>query len=155
MLQIKTITAEGEELNIIRELFNDYQNELNEDLCFQGFENELKEPLKKYGLPKGALLLAYWNNHVAGCIALHDLGNDVCEMKRLYVKPEFRKHKIGQTLVMQVLDVAKQFGYTSMKLDTLQKLQPAIELYKKFGFKETTAYYQNPIEAVVYIEKIL
>jgi len=155
MLSIQSITTESAELDIIRQLFLDYQQELNEDLCFQSFEAELQHPLEKYGGAKGALLLAYWNNEVAGCIALCNLGNNVCEMKRLYVKPALRQHKIGQALAEEVLQQAKEKGYTTMKLDTLQKLSPAIQLYRKLGFTETTAYYHNPIAAVVYMEKTL
>ncbi len=155
MLTIQSITAEGEGLNMIRELFSEYQKELDENLCFQSFDDEMRDPLKKYAAPKGALFLAYWNDDVAGCIALKDLGNGSCEMKRLYVKPSFRKHKIGEALSIHLIAAAKGIGYTSMKLDTLQKLQPAIHLYKKLGFEETTAYYPNPISGVVYMEKTL
>lgn len=152
MLTIKAITTEGKELDIIRELFTAYQAELGEDLCFQSFEKELENPLKKYVMPGGLLLLAYWNNDVSGCIALQPLGNNACEMKRLYVKPSFRKHKIGKSLCLYLLKQAKQFGYDVMKLDTLQKLQPAIKLYRQLGFIETTAYYNNPISNVVYMQ---
>ncbi len=155
MLTIQSITAEGEELNMIRELFTEYQKELDENLCFQSFDDEVRDPLKKYASPTGVLLLAYWNNAVAGCIALKDIGDGFCEMKRLYVKPSFRKHKIGEALTRYLIEAAKNIGYNSMKLDTLQKLQPAIHLYKKLGFEETTAYYPNPISGVVYMEKTL
>lgn len=140
----------------IRTLFREYERELNEDLCFQSFEAELKNPLLKYGPPKGLLYIATWNEEVAGCIALLPLKEEgVCEMKRLYVRQQFRKHKIGKTLVEQLLNDASQLGHTKIKLDTLQKLQPAITLYKQYGFEETTAYYQNPLAGVVYMEKEL
>jgi putative acetyltransferase len=155
MLEIKAITSAGEELDIIRQFFKDYQAELAVDLCFQRFDAELLNPLKKYAPPSGALFLASWNREVAGCIALQDLGNRVCEMKRLYVRPPFRKHKIGEALVLQLLQTARELGYTTMKLDTLQKLQPAIMLYQKLGFHKTNAYYQNPNADVVYMEKML
>jgi putative acetyltransferase len=153
MLSIKPVIDEGQQLNIVRGLFKAYQQELNEDLCFQSFETELQDPFVKY--KSGAILLAYWDNEVAGCIALQELENGVCEMKRLYVKPSFRKHKIGEALSVKLIDLARQSGYTIMKLDTLQKLQPAIALYKKLGFEETTAYYTNPIKDVVYMQKTL
>jgi ribosomal protein S18 acetylase RimI-like enzyme len=86
---------------------------------------------------------------------MQDLGDNTCEMKRLYVKPGLRRHRIGEVLVVHLLGVAIQKGYAAMKLDTLQKLQPAIGLYKKLGFTATTAYYPNPIAGVVYMEKIL
>jgi ribosomal protein S18 acetylase RimI-like enzyme len=153
MLQLISIKEEGILMDEIRKLFRAYETELNEDLCFQSFEEELKDPLKKYGLPNGMLHIAKCNDEVAGCIALMPLKEEgACEMKRLYVRPAFRKHKIGKKLVEQLLNDAKQIGYTKMKLDTLQKLQPAISLYKQYGFVETTAYYENPLEGVVYME---
>lgn len=156
MLQLLLIKDEGEQMDTVRTLFREYETELNEDLCFQSFEEELKDPLKKYGAPKGVLYVAKWDHEVAGCIALMPLQEKgVCEMKRLYVRPAFRKHKIGKALVEQLLKDAKSIGYTKMKLDTLQKLQPAIQLYQKYGFTETTAYYQNPLPQVVYMEKMI
>jgi putative acetyltransferase len=156
MLKIIQVNKEGEELDSIRQLFSEYEKELNEDLCFQSFEEELKDPLKKYGDSMGILLLAYWNNDVAGCVALTPLKDEsVCEMKRLYVNPAHRKHGIGRLLVDELLKTAKEKGYTKIKLDTLQRLQPAIRLYESYGFVHTTAYYTNPISDVVYMEKIL
>jgi putative acetyltransferase len=162
MLQLIQIKEEGVLMDEIRKLFREYEMELNEDLCFQSFEEELKDPLKKYGPPQGVLYIVLWNDDVAGCIALMPLPPRIsttlsmsCEMKRLYVRPQFRKHKIGRALVEQLLLDAKQLGYTVMKLDTLEKLQPAIQLYKQVGFEETTAYYNNPIPTVVYMQKQL
>lgn len=149
-------------MNEIRTLFQEYEKELDENLCFQSFEAELKDPLKKYGSPKGVLYIAEWNDAVAGCIALTDISENistmlstVCEMKRLYVRPQFRKHKIGRAMVEQLMKDAEELGYKTMKLDTLQKLQPAITLYRQYGFTETTAYYENPLPGVVYMEKRL
>jgi putative acetyltransferase len=156
MLQIQLINEESVWMDEIRALFREYETELNEDLCFQSFEAELKDPLQKYGPPKGVLYLALWNNEAAGCIALMPLHEDgVCEMKRLYVRPSYRKNKLGKALVEQLLKDAIQLGYSKMKLDTLQKLQAAITLYKQYSFVETTAYYENPLTGVVYMEKDL
>lgn len=156
MLHIEHITTEGDKLDIIRNLFREYEKELDENICFQSFEAELNDPLKKYGPHSGDLLLAYWNNEPAGCIALTRMKEDgACEMKRLYVKPSFRKNKIGVMLVEKLLISAKEKGYTTMRLDTLQKLESAIRLYKNFGFKNISAYYNNPISGVVYMEKEL
>jgi len=131
MISIRHITEEGNELNIIRDLFRDYEKELDEDICFQSFEEELKDPLKKYGPPGGDILLAYWNHKIAGCIALTKLKEDrACEMKRLYVNPLFRKNKIGKILVEKLIASAKEKGYTAMRLDTLTKLEQAIRLYQ-------------------------
>ena len=159
MLNIKHITEEGTELEIIRQLFREYESELDENICFQSFEEELNDPLIKYGQPSGLLILAYWKNEpdsyrVAGCIAMTAMKEKgVCELKRLYVRPQFRKNKIGKELVEKIIEVAKKKNYSSMRLDTLSKLQPAISIYEKFGFKNISAYYDNPLDGVVYMEK--
>ena len=156
MLRIKHIIEEGKELNIIRDLFREYEKELNEDICFQSFEEELKHPLKKYGPPTGDLLLAYWEDEIAGCVALTKMKEpEACEMKRLYVKPSFRKNKIGRLLVEDLLNSAKERGYKVMRLDTFLKLEAAVHLYKQFGFENISAYYHNPLPGVVYMEKQL
>lgn len=154
MIRLEHITEANAELETVRQLFLDYQQELNADLCFQSFEAELKDPLKKYGPTTGSLLLAYYQDQPAGCIALQPLPEaGVCEMKRLYVVPSFRKFGIGRKLVQAILDDAKALGYHIMKLDTLDRLQPAIQLYKDFGFTDASAYYANPLEGVVYMQR--
>ena len=154
MIRLEHITEANAELETVRQLFLDYQQELNADLCFQSFEAELKDPLKKYGPTTGSLLLAYYQDQPAGCIALQPLPETgVCEMKRLYVVPSFRKFGIGRKLVQAILDDAKALGYHTMKLDTLDRLQPAIQLYKDFGFTDASAYYANPLEGVVYMQR--
>jgi putative acetyltransferase len=156
MLRIEPITTEGPALKRCRLLFSEYQQMLGEDLCFQGFEKELANPLLKYGPPAGLLYLAYWNDEVAGCIALQPLASaGVCEMKRLYVRLLFRRHEIGRMLCEELLKQAIALDYHTMKLDTLQQLQPAIRLYESLGFTHTTAYYHNPLPGVVYMEKQL
>ena len=156
MLRIKHIIEEGKELDVVRDLFREYEKELDEDICFQSFDEELKDPLKKYGPPGGDLVLAYWEEAVAGCIALTKMKDGMaCEMKRLYVRPEFRKNKIGRILIEELLMSAKERNYETMRLDTFEKLQPAVHLYKQFGFKNISPYYNNPLPGVVYMEKIL
>ena len=156
MLRIKHIIEEGKELDIIRDLFREYEKELNEDICFQSFEEEVKDPLKKYGPPSGDLMLAYSDDEVAGCIALMKMKEPgACEMKRLYVKPSFRKNKIGRLLIEDLLNSAKERDYKIMRLDTFLKLQSAMHLYQQFGFKNISPYYNNPLPGVVYMEKIL
>ena len=156
MLKIVLVNEEGPELEIIRQLFRDYEAELDENICFQSFEKELENPLIKYGGKSAGLWLAYYNNEVAGCIGLLPLAeNAVCEMKRLYVKPAFRKYGIGRALVELILEEARAKGHKTMVLDTLPKLQAAISLYKTYGFTERDAYYNNPLEGVIYLEKKL
>ncbi len=156
MIQLEHITETHAGLATVRQLFLDYQQELNADLCFQSFEAELKDPLKKYGAPHGSLILAYYHDQPAGCVALQPLTElGVCEMKRLYVVPAFRKYGIGRQLVQAIVDDANTLGYHTMKLDTLDRLQPAIQLYRQFGFTDASAYYANPLEGVVYMQKQL
>jgi ribosomal protein S18 acetylase RimI-like enzyme len=146
MLRIKHIIEEGKELDVIRDLFRAYEKELDEDICFQSFDEELKDPLKKYGPPSGDLILAYWEDEIAGCIALAKMKDaGACEMKRLYVKPSFRKNKIGRLLVEDLLSSAKEKNYKKMRLDTFLKLQAAVHLYQQFGFENISAYYNNPL----------
>jgi ribosomal protein S18 acetylase RimI-like enzyme len=161
MLSIIKVEEEGEALQECIELFKEYFEELNENLCFQNFDEELEDPLKKYGKPEGVLLLAYYDDVSAGCIALQSIKseghvvNEVCEMKRLYVKPVFRKNKIGEELVKILLEEANSKDYKKMVLDTLERLQPAIKLYHRYGFKNTSAYYANPLPGVVFMAKEL
>jgi GNAT superfamily N-acetyltransferase len=136
-------------------LFQAYAIELGANLGFQGFDKELASPLAKYGPPNGCLILAYWENEAVGCVAIQPLETGICEMKRLFVQPAYRKHKIGEALVEHILTKAKQIGYSTMLLDTLERLEPAIALYKKFGFTITQAYYSNPLPNVVYMRKSL
>ena len=156
MLRIQHVIQEGSELDRIRELFREYEKELNEDICFQSFEAELNDPLKKYGLPDGDLILDYWNDEVAGCIALTKMKDaGACEMKRLYVKPELRKNNIGRILIEELLNSAKERNYERMRLDTFEKMQAAVHLYTQYGFKNISAYYHNPLKGVMYMEKQL
>ena len=156
MLDIQKVTTEGPALESIKSLFKAYLGELNEDLCFQSFDSEIDNPLYKYSAPTGALFIAYYNAIPVGCIALQPLQEpQTCEMKRLYVDPEYRNLKIGDALVKALLQEAQSLGYTIMKLDTLERLQAAIKLYLKFGFETVTAYYDNPLPSVVYMQKKL
>ena len=156
MITIIKVIEEGKQLNEAIILFREYGKELGADLGFQSFEDELKNPLYKYGESTGSLLLAYWNNELAGCVALQSLQTaNACEMKRLFVRPAFRSNKIGDVLVNEIVKTAIHLGYENMKLDTLQRLQAAIHLYQKHGFIITTAYYENPLPEVVYMQKKL
>ena len=156
MLDIQKVTTEGPALESIKSLFKAYLGELNEDLCFQSFDTEIDNPLYKYSAPTGALFIAYYNAIPVGCIALQPLQEaHTCEMKRLYVEPQYRNLKIGDALVRALLQEAKTLGYTTMKLDTLERLQAALKLYLKYGFETVTAYYDNPLPGVVYMQKLL
>ena len=156
MLDIQKVTKQGSALESVKDLFKAYLEELNEDLCFQSFDSEIDNPLYKYSAPTGALFIATYHATPVGCIALQPLLEaHTCEMKRLYVVPEYRNLKIGDALVKSLLQEAQLLGYTTMKLDTLERLQAAIQLYQKFGFETVTAYYDNPLPSVVYMQKDL
>jgi ribosomal protein S18 acetylase RimI-like enzyme len=136
----------------IKTIFLEYAQSLNVDLCFQSFEEELADLKKLYAPPQGCILVATNDENLVGVVALKKIEESVCEMKRLYVKPDFRKFGVGRMLVKLLIERAKEKGYAKMKLDTLTILEPAIALYKSFGFGETTAYYHNPLADVVYME---
>lgn len=147
---IEATTAE--QIKIAADLFREYQQFLNVDLCFQGFEQELATLPGKYSSPEGAILLADHDGKIAGCVAVRLIKDDTCEMKRLYVKDEFQGFSAGRMLAEAVIKKAKQLGYKKMQLDTLQRLERAVGLYAKLGFKEIKPYYANPLNEVVYWE---
>lgn len=140
---------------VAKDLFIAYQQYLNVDLCFQSFEAELNDLPAMYGPPNGALLLAYYNQNIAGCVALRQKAAGICEMKRLFVLPPFHGKGIGKQLATAIVDAGRQMGYAKMVLDTLNRLQPAIQIYEQLGFVHCEAYYHNPLEGVVFMEKAL
>lgn len=147
------ISAAGEsDIPAIKELFLEYARAIGIDLCFQNFDKELANLPGKYALPDGALLIAKRGGNACGCVALRKFDGEICEMKRLYVRPDFRKHGLGKVLVERIISEAKSRGYKFMRLDTLATMQSAIKLYKSFGFYEIPAYTFNPIPNAVYLE---
>ena len=136
----------------IRDLFREYEQFLQVDLCFQRFEEELAGLPGAYAPPQGALLLAIDQHRPVGCVAMRPLDAGVCEMKRLYVRSDHLGQGIGGTLARIVNERARSAGYTRMCLDTLEKLKPALALYKRLGFVARSAYYDNPLPDVVYLE---
>lgn len=141
-----------ENLENIKILFTEYSNSLNIDLCFQDFNNELKTLPGKYKKPSGSLILAFVDENLAGCVALKKLEDDVCELKRLYVRDKFRGLKIGKILLEEIVKEAKNIGYTYMRLDTLPSMKSAQGLYEKIGFYDINPYTYNPIEGARYME---
>jgi ribosomal protein S18 acetylase RimI-like enzyme len=149
------IASTQEHYKLTAGLFMEYAESLGFELCFQGFDKELASLPGKYASPDGCILLAYENDFPAGCIALRKYQDDICEMKRLYVKPEFRKHGTGKKLAEMIIEIAREKGYTKMILDTICIMKPAINLYQQLGFYKTNPYYHNPIEGACFFEKIL
>ena len=156
MVQISIQKIETQEdLEEVKNLFREYAAFLQVDLCFQGFENELAKLPSKYAEPEGSIFLAKVNGQTAGCVAFWKLEDGVCEMKRLYVKPEFQGLGLGKQLANIVIDEAKNKGYATMKLDTLRRLESANYLYNLLDFQETKPYNFNPEADIVYYEKAL
>lgn len=142
-----------EQITNARTLFREYEAWLGMDLCFQGFEAELAELPGKYAKPDGRLYLAYSDEMLAGCIALRKIGDGICEMKRLFVRDEFRGKRIGIKLIEKLIGDAKQIGYKKMRLDTYPpKMGKAVRIYESHGFIEIPPYYDNPHEGVLFME---
>jgi len=155
MLQIVQ-THNEEMISEARELFREYEAWLDMDLCFQNFEKEVAELPGKYAPPSGRLYLAYLDNKLAGCIAMRALDDDICEMKRLFVRDGFRGAHIGVRLIEQLIDDARSEGYARMRLDTFPpKMGKAVSLYESHGFQPIPPYYNNPHEGVLFMELAL
>ena len=139
-----------------RELFLEYQDFLPIDLCFQGFAEELANLHTIYGPPRGLLLLGRDSKGlVQGCGGFRDLGNEVAEIKRMFLREAFRGRGLGRVLLQQLLDAAKRIGYLKVKLDTLARLTSAVRLYREIGFEEAQPYNENPEDDVLYFSKKL
>ncbi len=137
----------------IKLLITEYTKFLNRDLAFQHLQEELADLKIKYTKPNGELFAAVTETgEVAGCVAFYRHSGVRCEMKRLYVKPEFRRANLGRRLVEAIISAAGQAGYQEMVLDTIRPLQSAIHLYQEYGFQEIPAYYHNPMEDVIYMK---
>ena len=155
MIEIKQ-AGSPVQIDEARKLFREYEAWLGMDLCFQGFEQELKDLPGKYSPPSGRLYLAYSENQPAGCIALRDLGQGVCEMKRLFLREGFRGLGLGRMLIERLIGEAQAEGYWKMRLDTFPpKMGKAVALYESYGFRSIPAYYDNPHEGVLFMEKQL
>ena len=136
-----------------RELFLEYAQSLGFSLCFQNFDKELAELPGDYAPPEGRLLLVDYEGQVAACVALHRLGPGICEMKRLYLRPQFRGKGLGRALAERIIAEASQIGYQRMRLDTVEPvMKDAVAMYRKLGFKEIAPYRSNPIAGAMYME---
>ena len=145
----------------VGELFKEYTDmliagdkEFAEYLKIQKYDKELENPASKYGMPEGRLYLAYVGDKLAGCVGLKKLDDagQQCELKRMYVRPQFRGNQMGEKLLDVILQDAKEIGYTAMLLDTLPFLKTAISIYKRMGFYEIESYNGSPMEGLVYLK---
>jgi len=135
-----------EDIREVRALFEEYAASLGFSLCFQGFDRELAELPGAYAPPMGRLLLARVDGEAAGCVGFRPIGEHVCEMKRLFVRPAHHGTGLGRRLATAVIDEARRAGYATMKLDTLPSMKAAMGLYESLGFRDTAPYTLNPIE---------
>lgn len=136
-----------------RELFLEYAQSLGFSLCFQNFDEELAGLPGAYAPPEGRLLLVEREGQPAGCVALHKLDSDICEMKRLYLRPQFRGKGLGRTLAERIIAEARQIGYHRMRLDTVEPvMKDAVAMYRRLGFKEIAPYRANPMAGTLYME---
>jgi ribosomal protein S18 acetylase RimI-like enzyme len=135
----------------IRALFLEYAQGLDVDLAFQNFDEELASLPGDYE----PLLVARWNDELAGCVALHALDDTTCEMKRLYVRSTFRGHGIARALASRVIEIARERGFRAMRLDTLPTMNAAMALYESLGFVDVAPYRFNPIAGSRFLELAL
>jgi ribosomal protein S18 acetylase RimI-like enzyme len=136
-----------------RELFLEYAQSLGFSLCFQNFDKELEELPGHYAPPQGRLLLAEYEGQLAGCVAMRALEPGACEMKRLYLRPQFRGKGLGGALAERIILEARQAGYQKMRLDTVEPvMKDAVAMYRKLGFKEIAPYCANPMAGALYME---
>lgn len=140
-----------EELPAVRLLFEEYAASLEIDLAFQDFDRELRELPGEYTPPAGRVLLAL-DDEPAGCVALRPYEQDVCELKRLYVRPAYRGTGLGRLLAESIVDAGRDAGYSRMRLDTLPAMTSARALYRSLGFREIEAYRPNPVHGTTYFE---
>jgi putative acetyltransferase len=149
------IATTKDEFEAAKKLFTNYATWLNIDLCFQNFNKELDEIEKMYAAKSGGIYLCIDDNNYIACSAIRRIDENTCELKRMWVQQNYQGKGIGEDLLKKCIDLAKNLNYTTIRLDTLSRLQPAIQLYKKYGFEETGSYYNNPNPDVVYMKKEL
>src|SRR6185436_7918028 len=141
------------DIAVARTLFKEYEQSIGVSLCFQNFDQELANLPGDYAPPQGRLLLAREFDQLMGCVALRPLGPTTCEMKRLFVRSEYRDRGLGRVLVEALIEEARAIGYTHMRLDTIaDRMDRAVALYKSIGFVEIPPYRNNPVDSATFME---
>jgi ribosomal protein S18 acetylase RimI-like enzyme len=140
------------EMDAARALFREYQRAIGVDLCFQGFDAEVRDLPGAYAPPEGRLLLALEDGEPAACGALRSIAPGIAELKRMWVRPAFRGRKLGRAIAEALLAAARERGCRAVRLDTLASMLEAQALYRSLGFREIPAYYPNPLPGVLYME---
>ena len=154
MIKIKQVET-SQQLEKIRDLFQEYVASLGFELHFQDYRKEIAELPGDYTLPGGCLLLAEQGNKIIGCVALRKISDTICEMKRMYIRPKFRGRGFGKKLAYSVIAKARKMGYRRMRLDTIAFMKEAITLYQSLGFIEIPPYRYNPMEGAKFMELVL
>jgi GNAT superfamily N-acetyltransferase len=144
--------SSAEEIEAARILFQEYAAALGINLDYQGFADELANLPGCYAPPRGRLLIAWMADEAAGCVALRPMADDVCEMKRLFVRPGHRGGGVGKLLAEAIVAEARQIGYATMRLDTIPNLEAATQLYETLGFARRDAYYDTPVAETIFME---
>jgi putative acetyltransferase len=147
--------ASATDMAVVRILFKEYAKGLGFDLCFQNFDQELATLPGRYAVPAGGIWLAWMEGMPAGCVALRPLTDGNCEMKRLYVRPAYAGQGLGRALTEAALAGARDRGYKTVRLDTLESMTAANALYKKLGFHQIQSYCENPLCGALYYELTL
>ena len=154
MHEYKIASSNGDYL-AAAELFREYAAWLNIDLSFQDFEKELAMLPVMYAKENGGIILCRSGDGFVGCVGIRRISGTEAEMKRMWVRRGFEGAGIGRELLEKAIELAAVTGYRKIKLDTLNDMLPAMNLYKKYGFREIPAYYNNPDKRAVYFEKEL
>ncbi|MFN6516001.1 MAG: GNAT family N-acetyltransferase [Nostoc sp. CreGUA01] len=149
---LKIIPVENEEhINRIKNLFFDYFNEtklifsqkFNINIDVNAFSEQYITQLDEFVPPSGRLLLGEYESQIAGCACLRKINQDICEIKRMYVKPEFRRKGIGRALLQTIINEANDIGYSKIRLDTAPYAKEAHRLYRAFGFQNIEPYLEK------------